>query len=280
MQLHQPTKRDQPGFSIIEVLLVILVVAALAVTGLIVYQRHKPNSTKHSVTTSAVTSQTQTTTQPQNTVAQSPPANPYDGWKTFASSADHFSLKYPPTWILNMTNAPFQEVGYDSGTLTSPSKTVLNVYANTGGRGGDCQPRLSDVPFQKGDACPTLEYLSSEKLPISNVYYMAEVPNSRPSRFVPEPASLYLVTTQYADQNGSTSYGIGVVETTTQDSAFTLNTPHMGYVFPWTELTVYNAQGQFLPYVYLYANSNSPSFLTSDDATTIKTIIRSFTLNI
>ncbi len=60
MQLQRPTKRDQAGFSIIEVLLVVLVVSALAVICFVVYQRHKPSSAMNS----AVTSQTQTTTQP------------------------------------------------------------------------------------------------------------------------------------------------------------------------------------------------------------------------
>jgi Tfp pilus assembly protein PilX len=60
MQSHRPTK--QLGFSVVEVLVVILVIAALAVTGLLLYQRHKPISTKNNAT-----NPTQSTTQPQST---------------------------------------------------------------------------------------------------------------------------------------------------------------------------------------------------------------------
>jgi len=62
MQLRQPPPK-QLGFSVIEALLIVLVVAALAVTGFLVNQHHKPSSTK----SSAATSQTQTTTQPAQT---------------------------------------------------------------------------------------------------------------------------------------------------------------------------------------------------------------------
>jgi len=52
MQLRQPTKRDQSGFSVIEALLVVLVIAALAVTGFLVYQRHK-SGTKTAIATNS-----------------------------------------------------------------------------------------------------------------------------------------------------------------------------------------------------------------------------------
>jgi hypothetical protein len=60
MQLHRPTTRDQSGFSPIEVLLIVLVIAALALTGYVFFQRHKPTSVKNN----AATSKTQSTTQP------------------------------------------------------------------------------------------------------------------------------------------------------------------------------------------------------------------------
>jgi hypothetical protein len=40
------------------------------------------------------------------------------------------------------------------------------------------------------------------------------------------------------------------------------------------------ANGKGHPYIYVYANGDSPSFLTSEDAATIKNIIRSFKLSI
>src|SRR5437868_5585973 len=63
MQLHKPTERDQSGFSVIEVLLVVLVIAVMAVTGFVVYQRSKSNAKDHaSINSSQSTGTTQNTT--------------------------------------------------------------------------------------------------------------------------------------------------------------------------------------------------------------------------
>ncbi len=68
MHLHQLTKRDQSGFSVIEALLIVLVVAALVVIGFMVYQRHKPSVAKNSTATGTTQTTGQqksgTTTQP------------------------------------------------------------------------------------------------------------------------------------------------------------------------------------------------------------------------
>jgi hypothetical protein len=61
-------REHQSGFGTTMILLAVLVVAVLAITGLVVYQHHKPSSTK----SSAATNQTQTTTQPQNTTTTQP----------------------------------------------------------------------------------------------------------------------------------------------------------------------------------------------------------------
>ncbi len=64
-------REHQSRFTTSVILLAVLVVAVLAVTGLVLYQHHKPNSAK----TSAATSPTQTTTQPQSTATtQAQPA--------------------------------------------------------------------------------------------------------------------------------------------------------------------------------------------------------------
>ena len=270
MPAQRPTK--QSGFSIVEVSLIVFVVATLTVTGLVVYQRHKSTNTK----SNAATSPNQTPAQSQNTVAQSAQTDPYDGWQTYTSNDGEFSVKYPPTWHQGTASE-----GQPVPILISPTNTVLHVYSDNGGKGGGpCVPRPSDVPFQKGNACTTFEYLTAEKLSVDNLYYMDEVPNVDPVKYVPKLAPVYLVTTHHAVPSGVSSYGISVAETTTPEDTFTVNTPYMGSNPPYTWLTVYNAQGKGYPYIYIYANGDSPSFLTSEDAATIKSIIRSFRLNV
>src|SRR2546423_9389932 len=58
-------REHQSGFGTVKILLVVLVVAALAMTGLVFYQHHKPSSTKNT----AATSTTQATTQPQGSTS-------------------------------------------------------------------------------------------------------------------------------------------------------------------------------------------------------------------
>lgn len=113
MYLRRPTKRNQSGFSVIEVLFVVLVVAVLAVTSLVVYKLHKPSSTKNSV----ATSQTQTTTQPQSTSTTTKPAqsiDPYADWKTYTSSDGNITFRYPAGW-------------YVSGGGTGPSAGEIDL---------------------------------------------------------------------------------------------------------------------------------------------------------
>ena len=58
-------REHQSGFGTVKIVLMVFGIAVLAVTGLVLYQHHKPNSAK----TSAATSPTQMTTQPQSTAA-------------------------------------------------------------------------------------------------------------------------------------------------------------------------------------------------------------------
>src|SRR6266567_3555842 len=61
-------REHQSGFGTVKIVLIVFVIAALAVTGLVISQRHKPNSANNS----AATSQTQGTTQPQSTTTAQP----------------------------------------------------------------------------------------------------------------------------------------------------------------------------------------------------------------
>src|SRR6266851_1527715 len=92
MRLYRPTTK-QSGFSIIEVSLVAVVVAALAATGLVIYQHHKPSIAKNSAT-AMQTQSTATTTTPAQTV------DPYGGWRTYTASEGSFTFKYPADWYV------------------------------------------------------------------------------------------------------------------------------------------------------------------------------------
>ena len=95
MQLHQQAKPKQSGFSAIEALLIVFVIAALVVTGLVVYQRHKNTRAKNS----AATSTTQTTTPPKGTTTTQPAQTTTQyftitEWGIKAKPDDTFALRY------------------------------------------------------------------------------------------------------------------------------------------------------------------------------------------
>jgi cytoskeletal protein RodZ len=110
-------QRDQhSGFSATVILLAVLVVAVLAVTGVVVYQRHKPSSAKNS----GATSLTQTTTQPQSTATQSTQPNP-----TYTSAQEKASFRYPTNWTVTK---PYMVSNDSKNTdqvgITSPSGAI------------------------------------------------------------------------------------------------------------------------------------------------------------
>ena len=119
-------REHQSGFGTVEILLVVLVVAALAATGLVVYQRHKTNNAKDR----AAANQTQTTTQPQNTTSTQP-AQPdvYANWKTYCDSIYRYCFKYPQDWTFSANTAA--KLGDTGGaTLSNPANTIQVVYTN------------------------------------------------------------------------------------------------------------------------------------------------------
>ena len=90
-------REHQSGFGTTVILLAVLVVVALAVASLVIYQRHKPNKANNS----AATSTAQTSSQPQSTATQST-----QGWNTYNdtgyAAASGISIKYPSDWKINI----------------------------------------------------------------------------------------------------------------------------------------------------------------------------------
>ncbi|HUC79020.1 MAG TPA: hypothetical protein VMQ58_02145 [Candidatus Saccharimonadales bacterium] len=117
-------KRDNKGFGIVELLLVIVIIVLLGVVGWFVYKNHN----KTTITKAA----TNTTT-----------SNPYQGWKTGTLKYDQITYKYPPAWILTGSSTASPQSsngcvypGTDSYTLTSPSGNTLSFRTGFSCGGG------------------------------------------------------------------------------------------------------------------------------------------------
>jgi hypothetical protein len=94
-------RNNEAGFSAIELVLVIVVVALIGISGWLVYEDHHKSTTT-----------TTTTKSTGNTIT----SNLYAGWKSFCSSSGGLCFKYPSNWKL------------DSTSVISPSGDTYVVY--------------------------------------------------------------------------------------------------------------------------------------------------------
>lgn len=89
-------KINQKGFSVVEVLIVIVVIGLVGAIGWTVYARQDNDQDK----------QTPTPTSSQNEEADqaTETADPYEGWQTYTNSQLGYSFKYPDSWTVTPIN--------------------------------------------------------------------------------------------------------------------------------------------------------------------------------
>jgi Tfp pilus assembly protein PilE len=265
-------RRDDNGFGPIELLIIVVVLGILTFGGLYFFTRSSRTNTKATTTKTTSKAATPEASQPAKTPAAKTD-KPVTLTKVYADSGKNFTVKYPSDWVLKETTTSGED---STATLTSPTGTVLNLKADLGGRGGDCEPGASEKPFAAGNTCPTKEYLSSDVVPgITNVYYASRVnqPNGQ-INFSYKKTDIVLVTAHYADPSGASTYIIGLTASNDANKV-TLNAPVMGLYVPYEFFTVSDANGQFHPYIYAYATGSSQAFLSSKDIPSITAILKS-----
>src|SRR5579863_2059588 len=113
--------RSEAGFSPIEALLILVVLAAIGCAGWIIYKDHHKST--HTSTT------TKTTPTSSNTAKSSTP-DPYSGWKFYSDS--YVSFKYPSDWQAGLGPDKYSthDVGVTSSGFTSSEiSTIANQSA-------------------------------------------------------------------------------------------------------------------------------------------------------
>jgi len=190
------------------------------------------------------------------------------------------SAKYPASWKL-ATSLDQSEPNYPMvlTTITSPRGTVLYLNLDWGGRGGACMPDSTDKPFQAGNTCASVETLGIQPSGITNLYaHIAHVTSTSYSETF-DKSNIVLTTKHYANEAGSQKYVIGLVASNGSYPAET-NKPDMGYV---TEDDFFDAYGQDKKWygeLHAYASFNKSAALNSQDALTVKAILKSITINL
>lgn len=148
-------KKNQKGFGILPVLLIIVVIFVLGIVSFRVFQKNETSQFDEQNT-----SKTSVSTAPNPTENEA-------GWQKFTNEESGIQFSYPENWksesadTVRYDDGSFGGVG---GTLTSPNGNKLEwILQSAGGKGGDCSPGENDLAFSEGNVCHSKEILSVEK---------------------------------------------------------------------------------------------------------------------
>jgi prepilin-type N-terminal cleavage/methylation domain-containing protein len=262
MKLHN----NSSGFGLFEVLIVLAVISVIGFAGW--YIRQPKYNTNNSASPSEQVSNKNKTIEEQNLD------------KLFTDPTGLVSIKYPKSWIIDSQSGQIDsEHSISTTTLTSPQGTVFSLNLDWGGRGGGCEADDTDVPFQPGNLCNSVEYLGIESTEINNVYTYIWHYTETPTRSTFEKSNIVLATKHFADKDGNSVYVLGLTASN-GNYQLPLNKPLMGMLPRDFEFEVWDAEKKFRGYIHSYAYFNSAELLDSEDAMTVKNILRSMTLNL
>jgi hypothetical protein len=148
--------KNQKGFTVVEALLFILIVAVIGFGGYYVW--HTQHNKKTPVTTTSTSSKSSTSTKPITTATTTP--NPYAGWKQYCSTYEKSCFKYPSTWTLtNECSSSAPCPSSENIVLISPDKSTINFESSISGRGGECQPGSADSFITSVTPLPNIKSL-------------------------------------------------------------------------------------------------------------------------
>jgi prepilin-type N-terminal cleavage/methylation domain-containing protein len=126
-------QNDQKGFSAVEVILVLVIVALIGAVGFMVYKNQKTKTTPvASTTTKTATTQAKKTTAP----------DPYAGWQSYTLKYEKLAFKYPASWTIQ-DNSASQGLTPNADSVTLTSSDGFNVSIDDGWDGGGDSLRLA-----------------------------------------------------------------------------------------------------------------------------------------
>jgi hypothetical protein len=137
-------KSNHNGFSVIEVVIVLVIVVLIGTVGWLVYKNHHKSTLAPAIIRSTTKSTTSTSTKPTTTTT---PTNPYAGWSGCNDTTEGISLKYPSTWTATgQTAAGLCTSDGEALTIDSPVTSSVPYFfrinyfapnADSGGYDGD-----------------------------------------------------------------------------------------------------------------------------------------------
>ena len=174
-------KTNQKGFSVVEILIVVVVVGLLGVVGWLIYERQQDSASK--------TSNAQTDTQQKEATTQETEAakDPYAEWETASFELAEASFKYPKS--LKMTHEVKADASpntnFETYTLTANDNTSirLGAFHFQGGFSGDEPKYLIEDVVTGTDATNNREFSSIIYKNSDGVYDAAKVMDSTQTKY-------------------------------------------------------------------------------------------------
>jgi len=170
-------KIDQTGFSIIEALLFLVIIGILGFTSWYVYHAKQASNKDYSTVSNA-------TAPTYNKTTNTTTSDSYAGWKTYTSSFEKLSFKYPSTWKSVTPALSSTDPSADSFELKSPSGALaVSWLAEVDGIGGACDNTV--MPTANNGACPYWYVQDKQKLSGADLYYVDGVVTHDGNTFSP-----------------------------------------------------------------------------------------------
>lgn len=129
--------RNNKGFSIIEWLLLLIIIAILIAVGWYVWQAKDKTDNNFNNANSA-----------NSSAADFPKNDPYAGWKEYCSKQEKGCFKYPADWVSSTVDPIAIEGSSGDGyKIISPKGTVIRWSSEISGIGGACDPTTEPHVF-------------------------------------------------------------------------------------------------------------------------------------
>jgi hypothetical protein len=113
--------------------------------------------------------------------------DPYEGWKTYTSSLEKLSFKYPANWT-SVTTTQSNVAGADAFAIQSPDGVRVSWIAAADGLGGACNSSImpgTAVSSNELGPCPYWTVTDKQKLSGADLYFVAGVVTSDGSTYRP-----------------------------------------------------------------------------------------------
>ena len=167
-------KKNQKGFSVVEVLVVVIIVGLIGAVGWLVYDRQ--STSKKMVSPTTINSAAD---QKEASKAETPVVDPYKDWKAGSFKYTKLTYKIPSNWQDISDNTKFQdgEYKYEEVKIKNADGFVLSMSVNNLPRGYEAEPNNVVLEFKPIDSTHQWIITDNANSKVSRIYVGSGVKN-------------------------------------------------------------------------------------------------------